>query len=239
MKNLMKAEWFKLSKSFGFRVLCLCNVATVFSTALLALAGAKATGFASFVMSLTYILHHAVIGYLFAAIFLCGEFSNRTYGLSLLCGYSRKKVFLSKILVFLLGLIWLFLIYTGVTTAVMSIANGFGQTDYMEVLVMLLCGILGYAAMGAVIIFIAVITKKAFVTVGIGMGVTYALLWIETNLKEYSLSFVKYAYTYQIGQLQFWGEGFSLWMFLVVTVLAFVIALVASIFIFDHTEKLM
>lgn len=239
MKNLMKAEWFKLSKSFGFKVLCLCNTAAVFTTGILALAGAEATGYEAFVVSLTYVLHHAAIECLFVSIFVCREFSNRTFGMLSLCGYSRKKVFLSKILVFSFGWICLFLIYTGAVTIVMSIANGFGCTDCTKVLFMLLCGILGYAAMGMVIICIAVIVKKAFVTVGIGMGAAYALLWIETNLKEYVQPFVRCTYTYQIGQLQFWDEGFSIWLFVIVTALTFVTALAASICIFDYTEKLM
>ena len=236
MKDLMKAEWFKLSKSFGYKVLCACNIAAVFTTSLLLIAGAKGTGYEAFIMALTYILHHAVIGCLFAAIFVCSEFSNRTFGMSLLCGYSRKKVFLSKILVYLFGLICLFLLYTGAATIVMLIGNGFGQKNYLDILALLFCGIFGYAAMGTVMIFIAVIAKKAFVTVGIGIGITYALLWVETNFKDGLLSLVKYTYSYQIGQLQFWGEDFSIWMFLVIVIFTFVITLAGSIFIFDKIE---
>lgn len=73
-------------------------------------------------------------------------------------------------------------------------------------------------------------------TVGIGIGVTYALLWVETNFKDGLLSLVKYTYSYQIGQLQFWGEGFSIWMFLAIVILTFVITLAGSIFIFDKIE---
>lgn len=147
-----------------------------------------------------------------------------------------QKGFLSKILVFLFGLICLFLIYTGATTIVMLIGNGFGQKNYLDILSLLFCGIFGYVAMGTVMIFIAVIAKKTFVTVGIGIGVTYALLWVETNFKDGLLSIVKYTYSYQIGQLQFWGEGFSIWMFLVIVILTFVITLAGSIFIFDKIE---
>jgi len=192
LRNLMKAELFKLKKSSGFKALCICNMASILSSVLLLIAGAEGTGYNALIVSLTYILHHAVIGYLFAAVFLCGEFSNRTLGMSLLCGYSRRKVFLSKILVFLFGLLLLFLIYTGITSIVMSI--------------------------------------------GVGIGVTYALLWTEANIKEGLLSFVKYTYSYQIGQLQFWGEGFSLWIFMVVTLLTSVIALVTSILMFEKME---
>ncbi len=236
LRNLMKAEWFKLSKSFGFKVLCLCNMASILTTVLLLIAGAKGTGYKMFMISLTYKLHHAVIGYLFAAVFLCGEFSGRTFGMSLLCGYPRRKVFLSKILMFHFGSLLLFLIYTGISTIVASIGNGFGQTFSPDILILLFCGILGNAAMGAVMILIAVIVKKSIVTIGVGIGITYALLFMESNFREGVLFFVKYTYSYQLGQLSFWGEGFSLWMFLVVMLLTFVIALVTSILIFEKVE---
>lgn len=236
MTNLMKVEFFKLRKSFGFKALCLCNIASLLSSAVLLLAGAKGSGYKVLIVSLTYVLHHAFIGYLFAAVFLCGEFSNRTFGMSLLCGYSRRKVFLSKILVFLFGLLLLFLIYTGISTIVLSIGNGFGSALSADILLLLFCGMLGNIAMGTVIILIAVITKKAIVTIGAGIGVTYALLFTESNFQEGWPAFVKYTYSYQIGQMKFWGEGFSLWTFLVVTLLTSVITLVISSLIFEKME---
>lgn len=240
MKHLVKAEWFKLSKSFGFQVLCLYNAASsMLSAVVLLIAGAKATGFAAMRMSHTYVLHHSVIGCLFVAVFLCGEFANRTYGLSLLSGYSRKKIFLSKVLIFLVGFIWLFLIYTGGIAFIMSIGNGFGGLDHGNILFMLFCGILGYMAMGMIILLIAVMVKRAFVTVGVGMGLMYALGQMENLTREDPFPFLKYTYLYQIRQLHFWGEGFSFWMFLAVEVFTFALALQAAVFIFEHSEKLM
>lgn len=239
MRDLIKAEWFKLSKSFGFQVLCFYNAAgSMLSAVFFLITGAEATGFAAFRMSHEYVLHHSMIGCLFAAMFLCGEFANRTYGLSLLSGYSRKEIFLSKALIFLFGFLGLFLIYTGGIAIVMSLGNGFGGPDYPNVLFMLCCGIVGYAAMGMIIILIAVMAKRAFVTVGAGMGLTYVLGQMENLTRENPLPFLKYTYLYQIRRFHFWGEGFSFWMFLAVEIFTFVLALRVSVFIFDHSEKI-
>lgn len=238
MKNLIKAEWFKLSKSSGFKVLCLYNAtSSTLTAAFCFIAGSEATGFVAVRMSHGYVLHHSMTGCLFAAIFLCGEFADRTYGLSLLSGYPRKKIFLSKTLIFLSGFIGLFLIYTGGIGVVMSIGNGFGGPDHLNVLFMLCCGIVGYAAMGMIIILIAVITKRAFVTVGVGMALTYALGQMENLTRENPLPFLKYTYLYQIRRFHFWGEEFSFWMFLAVEIVTFILALWASAFIFDQSKN--
>ena len=207
MKNLIKAEWFKLSKSTGYKMLLLCNAVSVLTSVLLLVAGTTSPGYEMLVISLTSILHHSVIGYLFAAVFICNEFSNRTFGMSLLCRSSRKKVYLSKIVVYLTGMTVLFLTYVCATTLVMTVANGFGISikHVKELVLLFLCGILGNIAMSSVIILVATVAKKTIATIGIGIGLTYASLWIETTFRAKPLPFVKLLYTYQIGQLQY-GE---------------------------------
>ena len=236
MRDLIRAEWFKLVKSTGFKVLLICNGATVFTTLLLLVVGAKGTGYNSLIIDLTYVLHHAVVGYLFAAVFLCGEFSNRNFGMSLLCGYSRRTVFLSKALVFLFGQLLLFLTYTGITTIIMSLGNGFGKKFTMDIFLLLICGILGYMTMGTVTVLIATITRKTILAIGIGLGSTYALMWLETNIGESRLPLLRYTYIYQIGQLESWGEGFSPGIFLVVTLITIILSLAVATFVFDRTE---
>lgn len=243
MKNLMKAEWFKLSKSFGFKMLLLCNAASLFSTSFLLVIGfngVEGTGYKLFAGILRYFLHHTFIGFLFVSVFLCGEFSNRTFGISLLCGYSRIKIFLAKFFVFIAGLLSLILVYTGITAIVTSVGNGgFGKTFNMEtcknIFILLLYGMLGYATMGAVMVLIAVIIKKALATVGVGMIFTYVLAQMENLTRENPLPFLKYTYLYQIRHLDY-GEELSSGMFLPVMFITFSLALIASIIIFERTE---
>lgn len=238
MKKLIKAEWFKLSKSVGYKILLLCNVLSILTSILLRVAGAMSPGYEMLVISLTSILHHSVIGYLFAAVFICSEFSNRTFGMSLLCGSSRKKVVLSKIITYLTGMTILFLVYVCATTLVMTLANGFGiGAKYIkEVVLLLLCGILGNMAISSVIILVTTIAKKTITTIGIGIGLTYASLWIETTFRAKPLPFIKFIYTYQIGQLQAWGDTFSIGMFLVILMVTIIAALFLSVVAFDKME---
>lgn len=241
MKNLIKAEWFKLTKSFGFKVLLLCNAASLFTTVfLLVFAEAPGLGHRMFISALGYILHHTIIGTVFAAVFLCNEFSGRTFGTSLLCGCSRREIFLSKILVFFAGLLSLFLVYVGITTIVVSVVSGFGMEwsakTCREVFFLLFCGMSGCVTMGAVIILVATITKKAVATIGTGIGSMYILCQMEFAFREKPLPFVKYLYTYQINNFRFMEDGFSPGMFLAVMAGTFILAMVASILIFERME---
>ena len=238
MKKLIKAEWFKLSKSKGYKILLLCNVLSILTSILLRVAGAMSPGYEVLVISLTSILHHSVIGYLFAAVFVCSEFSNCTFGISLLCGSSRKKVVLSKIITYLTGMTILFLVYVCATTLVMTVANGFGiSAKYIkEVILLLFCGIFGNMAIGSVIILVAMIARKAIVTIGIGIGLTYASLWIETTFRSKPLPFIEFVYTYQIGQMQFWGDTFSVRMFFVVIMVTIIGALFLAVTAFERMD---
>lgn len=244
MKNLIKAEWFKLSKSFGFKVLLLCNAASLFSTGILlalGFSGVKGIGYQLFVGTMKYVLHHTLIGNLFAAVFLCSEFAGSTFRMSLLCGYSRRKIFMAKALIFLAGLLLLFLVYVGITTVVVSVGNGgFGTPFNIEtcrgVFVLICYGMAGCAAMGAVMVLTAVAVKKPFITVGAGMVTMYVLCQTENLTRENPLPCLKYFYTYQIRHLKFPGEGFSPGMFLAVIAGTFILAMAASIIIFERAE---
>ncbi len=238
MINLIKAEWFKLLKSFPFRILCLCNAASLITTAALNFLGSKgSTGYETLLISLGYHLHHSIIGYIFAAFFLCDEFSGRTFGMSLSCGVSRRKIFNTKVFTFLAGLLFLFLIYTGAVMFVATILNGFGKGFSIDIILLLLCGILGEIAMGSVMILVATIVKKAVITVGLGIGITYCLLLGKTHYLQTGIfPYIKYTYSFQIEQLMFWGENFSLGTFLAVMFLTVVIVLITAGFIFERAE---
>lgn len=96
MKNLIKAEWFKLSKSSIFKILLLINLILA---AILLLMKPR-TGYRAFRLGIAYLIYHTNIGLIFTSAFLCEDFSNKSFGKSLLSGCSRKKFFLQKRLYF-------------------------------------------------------------------------------------------------------------------------------------------
>ena len=242
MRCLVNAEWFKLKKSLGFKILLLGNAAVTFLMAILYIfvLDSTLTGYQIMKSSLALALYHAYIGYLFAAIFCCSEFSNRTFAMSLLCGYSRKQIFLSKAVVFFLGAVILFLEAVGLETIFFSAGNGFGAEwnlkNEITILRLLGLGLIGCLAMAAVMIFVAAAAIKSIITVGAGIGCTDVLLWTETTFYDNPLPFVKYLYTYQIRQLNFGGEQFSTGLFLAVVIVTFIVALTSAAFIFEKSE---
>lgn len=242
MRGLVEAEWFKLKKSLGYKILLVGNVIITFSMVILYIfvLDSEFTGYYIMKSSLALVLYHAYIGYLLAAIFFCSEFSNRTFAMSLLCGYSRKQVFLSKVVVFLLGMVILFFESVGLETIFFSAGNGFGvglNLENMKIILRLLCfGMIGCITVGAVVVFVAVVAKKSIVTFGAGIGVTYVLLWLETTFYDNPLPLVKYSYAYQIRQIHFGGEELSPGLFLAVMAVTCTIALVSATFIFEKSE---
>lgn len=241
MGNLIKSEWFKLRKSLGFKILLAGNVISTFSILILLAMGSTTTGSQAMAIGFSYVLHHAFVGFLFAAVFWCNEFSSRTFALSLLCGHSRGKVFLAKVLVFLAGLLLLFGVYGGLTTVYARVSHGFGLEWSLEtgkhIFVLLVCGLSGWLAMGSVMVLVATILRKTILTFGAGMALTYALLWLETAFRNHPLPFVTYTYSYQMNQLwAFWEEGIAPGRFLAVTLSTFVAALAAAAFAFQRAE---
>ncbi len=242
MKCLIKAELFKLKKSLGFKLLLLANVVITLLMAVLyvSVLDSELTGYHILKSSLAMVLYHAYIGYLFAAVFCSSEFSNRTFAMSLLCGSSRTRVFLAKAAGFCLGMTALFVEAAGLETVFFSVSNGFGMAlcpeTILTVLRLSILGLAGCLTMGAVMLFVTVIFKKAMITFGVGIGCIYAFLHLETMFRDHPLPYMKYVYTYQIRQISFGGDTFSPGLFCVVLAITFTAALAAAVFIFEKSE---
>ena len=85
-------------------------------------------------------------------------------------------------------------------------------------------------------LLVAAIARRAIVTLGLGIGLTYGFLWLETNFRNHPLPFMKYIYTYQIGQIGYAGEDFGLGLFWGVMIITFLAALAAAAFLFEKAE---
>ena len=226
-----------MTRSGGFKLLIAFNVVTGLEyLALCFLTGTEVTGNRVLEISLGYVLHHAVVGCLFAAVFVSREFSDRTFGLSLLCGRPRRTVFLAKALVFLGGFLMLYILYAGVAALSLLVYHGYGMS-LSDSLLRVGCGIAGCLAMGAVMLLVAVIAKKTVATVVTGVGLTYLLLWLETTFREHPLPFIKYTYSYQIGQIEYLPKGeFAPGLFLAVMAFTLLVAVAAALLVFEKRE---
>lgn len=177
MGNLVRAECFKLLKPLLYKILLFCSVVTGCLFSIMSImAGSGNTGYLQILDSMGSIFFNAMFGGGLAAVFICSEFEERTFGISLSCGVSRRNIFIAKVIVFLIGMFSLLIVWTVAMVTVNSFVNGFGKVSYIDVILQISYGLAGYAAQGAVIILVAVIIKKMALTVFICMGFTYYFL---------------------------------------------------------------
>ena len=165
MKNLTKAEWVKLSKSSIFKVLMFINLAA----AILYMCTFPRTGYRGFRFGIAYCFYHTNIALIFTAAFLCEDFSNKSFGKSLLSGYSRKKILLAKVIIFWVGMVLLLSSFACSTTITSSLLNGFGMDLNMEncknILFFIFCGILGCTSISSIMILFSTTIKSKIPTI--------------------------------------------------------------------------
>lgn len=243
MKDLVKAEFFKLSKSPGYRVMMILSVGVgLFFGFEWIIYSVRASGYQMLSIMDSFVMFHTIFTSAFTAVFLCGEFSDRTIGMALFCGLPRRSVFLSKLLVYFTGLLCLLSTVVVVPVVMMSIMNGFGIemtiADCMEVLAQVVFFWLVSSAMGGFFIFLALATKNKIATIGVGLGIAYLLLVMTSNYVNADIeifSLVKYSFICQMFILGDW-EHLHKGLFLAVSLITLISTLVASTLIFERSE---
>lgn len=236
MGRMIKAEFLKLSKSLGYKVLLLCAGGVGVMVGLFALDTLNPmNGYDIYIETMLNYQVHTVIFSVYSAIFICNEFSNRTFGMSLFSGGSRQSVILSKIAVFLVGILPILFVNALIATAIATAKNGFCTTPVNEILPTLLgttglC-ILGNAAMGSFCVLLAVLVKNIGGTIGAGIGImlTLDLLAMLQNLQPV----FKFSFMYQLKQLQLEPNHI---LFIGVMTLTLLIGLAASVLVFEKSE---
>ncbi|MCX4328067.1 MAG: ABC transporter permease [Lachnospiraceae bacterium] len=247
MGNLVKAEWFKLAKSLGYKILITCCICTGILFSVIAATGdQKLSAYDVLTSCIDMLIVHSIFGNTFAAVFIGSEFKNHTFGNSLLNGQPRQKLFLAKIIVFFAGFFLMLFITWLVTVVIVSYYNGFGMDFSLgtckNILLLFLYVLTGYMAFGAVIILMFTIIRKEAVTVAAGILFTYVYLFARTNLQ--GIYFLRYTFFYQIELMafsinkkyNFGGDVFSGGLYFAVTILTFITALVLSVWCFKRME---
>lgn len=243
MKNMIRAEFYKLSKSFGYKVMLALAVGVgLFFCCFAAGSPAGISGYRMLPIMDSFVMFHTIFTSVFTAVFLCTEFSDRTMGMSLFCGLPRRSVFLSKLVVYFTGLWCLLSVVVVVPVVVMSIRNGFGleltSDGCMEVLGQMVFFWLVTAAMGGFFIFLALVTKNVVATMGAGLGIAFCLLvmasnYLNSGMEEYAPA--KYTFVYQMFVLADW-EHLHKGLFFMVCLITLIVTLVLSMMLFERTE---
>ena len=243
MKNLVKAEFFKLLKSPGYWIMMVLSVGVgLFFGFWWILHSVRASGYQMLSVMDSFVMFHTIFTSAFTAVFLCSEFSDRTIGMALLCGIQRRKVLLSKLVVYFTGLLCLLSAVVAVPVVMMSAMNGFGiemtAEGCRDSLAQVVFFWLVSSAMGGFFIFLALITKNTVATIGVGLGIAYLLLvmtsnYVNADIETFSL--VKYSFICQMFILGDW-EHLHKGLFLAVSLITLVSTLAASVLIFEKTE---
>lgn len=180
MGKLIKAELFKLSRTFTYKALITFStvIGIAFGTVVVR-GGFTAAGIFWVAIMGTGFLYNAALISLFAADYIAGEFANRTFAAEIACGASREALFGAKAAVFFVGLLPLLFIYDIITIAVLTVQNGFGAAWNADTAVFIisrvLFSILCNFTMGACILLAAYLARSRLATVGIGAGGAYLL----------------------------------------------------------------
>ncbi len=245
MDRLIKAEFFKLSKLAGYKILLLGTVGIGLAEGLITIIygvsqGARISGAGYFALKLYLVwpLFAALMAGVYTAVFLCSDFGNRTYGATLLCGLSRRKVFLSKMIVFYAGLLPIFYLHMVVVCVLVTMGYGFGSLtagDVAEFLKMFFYSVIGYLAVGGYYALLAVWLKNPVATVGVGFGIVYVqLVWVS-NLRGMDVPPLKLSFMYQLNQFLDW-ETFQDKSYFVVMTLTFLLTFVAALFFYVKSD---
>lgn len=201
MIDLIRAERLKLFRSSGYKILliigALIGVAVGVAFIILANTNLELGGFGDGVgtdeMALTGHLVYlnslpqsqiaVILVSIFAAVFVANEFGARTLALGLKNGCKRKNILLSKLIVFVMGIIPIVFVIPLMSSVVMSIGVGFGESFNAETITSLITNtglyFMGHIAYGVVVFMLAVLTKNAIGTIGGGIGLFLALEFFE------------------------------------------------------------
>lgn len=237
MGRLIKAEFLKLSKSMGYKVLLLCSVGMgvlVGGMFMLVDLGMEMNGRLMFLQIISETQTQAVLASIFAAVFVCNEFSNRTFGIGVMSGCSRLNLLLSKAVVYIVGLLPIVLIYPIVGTVITVIDKGFGEMNseiWGQLGLTTFLFVMGIIAMGSFCFMLAILVKNIGGTIGAGIGLLLVL--ILTGQFAPLSPVMKFAFTYQLAQIT---QPDSLALFYAVISATIVLTLIISRIIFEKYE---
>lgn len=242
MKNLIKAEIYKLSKSLGYKLMMVSSAGVGLFFCYFWISNSnQASGYQMLPIMDSFVMFHTIFASVFTAVFLCGEFDRRTIGLGLFCGLPRRSVFISKLIVYFTGLLCLLSTVVAVPVVIMSIRNGFGieltADGCMEVLEQVVFFWLVSSALGGFFVFLALATKNVVATMGAGLGIAfYMLVWTSNYLNSGWEKYapVKYSFVYQMFVLADW-EHMQKGLFLGVCLITIISTLIVSTLLFERS----
>lgn len=195
MKNLIKAELFKLKKSTAYRVLIITYLLTEAAIQMNCISNSVVypkynptyTGSEWLQQQDLTLLYMAAV-FFFIAFYVNGDFVKHTFYNGLMCGVSRRRAFLAKLIAVFAGTVPLLLISVLTGTTLWSIHAGFGMRFGAETvcLVAKIFAVQGLASLALIsngMIF-SVIAKSRLSAFALGFGSLYILGVLRGNIEH-------------------------------------------------------
>lgn len=147
---------------------------------------------------------------IFSADYVASDYANRTFTSSICCGFTREQILGVKVIVYLVGLVPLFLVNTITGTIIRTIQYGFGaelhSTTFAGMAIAWIYYILTYPLVIGMLFFLcAIVTQNRTATIGFAIGAVQLLGSITSNI-GYRIGMTKdslfrYNLLYQIHRL--------------------------------------
>ena len=192
MGNLLKAELFKLRKSFHYKLLLLFpfGIGLIFG-GLIYYYDSQTVGMRMFSVWGTGTLYNAVLISIFAAEYIGSEFANRTFAASISCGAPRRRLFAVKCIIFFLALLPLIYIQDLTTFLILSYKNGLGIAWNMEAAAYIankiFCSSLCNLTMGSFILLLAFCENPLFSRASHDRADSYFIAYCHCDFDTYSV----------------------------------------------------
>ena len=184
---------------------------------------------------------------IFSADYVAAEYSNRSFTSGICCGFTREQILGAKIIVYLVGLMPLFLVNMITGTITRTIQYGFGaelhSTTFARMAIALIYYILTYPLVIGMLFFLcAIVTQKRTATIGFSIGAVQLLGSVTSNI-GYRIgrtkdSLFRFNPLYQIHSLikpQIFKQ-IPLSQFVITTVAWFLFLLMISMYVFKRSD---
>ena len=238
MLKQIRAELLKLRKSSGFLTLLLAmlGIGTALGFILLS-AVEPVTGLDAFERGVMTVEINIIVLSIFAAIFVCGEFENRTIGTGIFCGCSRLSILLAKIIVYFIGAAILATGLLAMIVIITTIQNGFGSELTADMVVYLVrtfaLYLLGRLALASFCAMIGFIVRSVIGTIGVGVCASIALVFIAMQGPQ---GIVKFTFMWQLCKILLLNGTQDILFSVLVSVANIAVMLFVAYLVFRKTD---
>jgi len=238
MLKQIRAELLKLRKSFGFLTLLFSMLGIGVLLAFIFLSASEpVSGLDAFNRGVMTVEISIIVISIFTAIFICGEFENRTICTSIFCGHNRWSILLAKVAVYFIGTAILATVFLTAITVIVTVRNGFGSelTAYVALYLVRTFALylLGRLALAGFCAMLGFIVRNVIGTIGVGVCLSTALIFLAMQGPQ---DIVKFTFMWQLCKILFLNGTQDILLSALVSVVNIALMMFAAYFVFRKAD---